>query len=65
MSNSTLVALDELDKEITPEEYSAFLERQKETSYTNEATLRDGVPIDVDEYIVRGAEILVSVSTRV
>ena len=65
MSNSTLVTLDELDKEITPEEYSAFLERQKEMSYINEATLRDGVPVDVDEYILRGAEILISVSAKV
>jgi len=61
MSDSTLVTFDELDAEITPEEYSAFLERQKELSYINEATLRDGVPVDVDEYILEGAKILTEV----
>jgi len=58
MYGSTLVTLDELDAEITPEDYSAFLERQKEMSYINEATLRDDVPVNVDEYILEGAKIL-------
>jgi len=61
MPNSTLVTLDELSTEITPEEYSAFLEREKERSFIPEATLRDGVPVDVDEYILKGAEILTEV----
>jgi hypothetical protein len=65
MSDSMLVTLDEFNTEITPNEYSAFLEREKERSYINEATLRDGVPVDVDEYILKGAEILVAVSTGV
>jgi len=58
MSDSTWVTFEELGTGITPEEYSAFLERQKEQSYINEATLRDGVPVDVDEYILEGAKIL-------
>jgi hypothetical protein len=65
MSEPRLVTMDEFSTKITPEEYSAFLEREKERSYINEATLKDGVPIDADEYILKGAEILVAVSTGV
>lgn len=63
MSCSTLVTVDELGNEMTPEEYSAFLEHQRKTADMTEATLRDGVPIDFDENILRGAEILLSVSS--
>jgi len=56
-----LVTLDEFNTKITPEEYSAFLEMEKERSYINEATLRDGVPVDADEYLLKGAEILTEV----
>jgi hypothetical protein len=60
-----LVTLDEFKTEMTPEAYAEFLEHQKATAYTNEAVLRDGVPVDADEFVVSGAEILASVSVEV
>jgi len=60
--SESIVTFDEFNTEVTPEEYAAFCERQKEQSYINEATLdENGVPISVDYYIVKGTEILASV----
>lgn len=61
MSDSTWVTFEELGTEITPEEYSAFLERERQRSYINEATLADGVLVNADEYILDGAKILTEV----
>jgi len=58
MSDSTWVTFEELGAEITPEEYSAFLEHERQRLYINEAALADGVPVDADEYILEGAKIL-------
>jgi len=65
MADSRLVTLDEFSTKLTPEEYSAFLAEEEERSYINEATLRNGVPIDADEFVLKGAEILVAVSSGV
>ncbi|GBU22875.1 hypothetical protein R80B4_02788 [Fibrobacteres bacterium R8-0-B4] len=58
MSDSVLVTLDNFSTEITPDEYSTFIKREKELSYINEATFKDGVPVDVDDYIQKGIDIL-------
>ncbi len=59
--SESIVTFDEFRSEITPEEYAAFCEKQKDLSYVNEATLKDGEPVSVDDYILKGAEILTAV----
>jgi hypothetical protein len=61
--SQSVVGFSEFRTEITPEEYSAFLERQREQSYINDATLKDGIPVSADDYILKGAEILTAVLT--
>jgi hypothetical protein len=62
--SQSVVSFSEFSTEITPEEYSAFLERQKEQSYINDAILNDdGEPVNADDYILKGAEILAEVMT--
>jgi hypothetical protein len=60
--SQSVVSFDEFSTKITPEEYSAFLEWQKEQSYINDAILDDsGEPVSADDYILKGAEILTEV----
>lgn len=56
---SSLVTFDELPTEIAEVEYTAFLKNLKEEGYLNDAMVHEGHPVDVNDYIMSGAEILI------
>jgi len=59
-----LVAYDEISTEMTEEEYQAFLDRWESRGYINHADEdADGNPIDVNDYILTGMEILLGLTT--
>jgi hypothetical protein len=62
---SKLIAFEEISNKISDAEYSSFLERQKRRGYFNDAnTDQDGNPIDVNDYILTGMDILIEATTE-
>jgi|GEM_PF-5850846 len=58
-ANTGFVAYNEIAIPMTDEEYAAFVEKDRETSYFNHASEdSDGVSISVASYILAGIEIM-------
>ena len=59
-----LVTIDKLTTEMTDDEYQSFLSRWENRGYVNHADEdADGNPVDVNEYILTGMDILIGLTT--
>jgi len=56
-----IISLADMLSEMSQDEYSSFLEKQKEKGYSNDAKYgEDGEPIDVNDYILAGMDVLIN-----
>jgi len=65
LASNKLVAYEEIADEMTDEEYSAFLRVLEKKGYINHAiTESDGTPIDVNDYISAGINMLAQLNSE-